>query len=223
MSSFIAIDGLDGSGKATQSACLSSSLESDGYAIRRLSFPMYDSPSSEFVKMYLSGKLGQHADDTNAYAASTIFSMDRYISYKLDWGRDAVREDSIIIADRYTSANAVHQLSKLPRNEWDKFLEWLVDFEYHKLALPKPDLVIYLEVPPAMSMKLIESRSVETGRKKDIHELDPDHLKKSYEAALYAADALSWARIKCCDGEDIRPIDDIAAEVRKTVHSRLGI
>ena len=146
MSSFIAIDGLDGSGKATQSAILCSALENVGKRVRKLSFPMYDSKSSTFVKMYLSGELGKNAADTNAYAASSFFSMDRYISYASDWKADYLRDDTVIVADRYTSANAVHQLSKLDKSKWDAFLEWLTDFEYKKLTLPSPDLVIYLEV-----------------------------------------------------------------------------
>ncbi|MBE6606405.1 MAG: thymidylate kinase [Ruminococcaceae bacterium] len=220
--SFIAIDGLDGSGKATQSALLATSIEGSGKRVRRLSFPVYDSKSSTFVKMYLSGELGKNAGDTNAYAASSFFSMDRYVSFASDWKSDYERNDTVIIADRYTSANAVHQLSKLDKINWDCYLNWLIDFEYNKLMLPKPDLVMYLEVTPEISMKLIESRSKETGRTKDIHELDPDFLKRSYEAALYASDALGWAKIRCFEGDSIRPIDDIAAEIRGTVKSRLG-
>lgn len=223
MSSFIAIDGLDGSGKATQSALLASALEQSGHRVRRLSFPMYDSVSSTFVKMYLAGELGTHAGDTNAYAASTFFSVDRYISYVSDWKRDIEREDTVVIADRYTSANAVHQLSKLEREAWDAYLSWLIDFEYHKLALPSPDLVIYLEVAPEISMKLIESRSNETGRKKDIHETDPDFLKRSYDAAMYASNTLMWERIRCCDDTGMRPIDEISAQLRALVFEKLRL
>lgn len=223
MSSFIAIDGLDGSGKATQSALLASALEQSGHKVRRLSFPMYDSISSTFVKMYLAGELGAHAGDTNAYAASTFFSVDRYISYITDWKRDIERDDTVIIADRYTSANAVHQLSKLERAEWDTYLSWLIDFEYNKLALPSPDLVIYLEVAPDISMKLIESRSNETGRKKDIHETDPDFLKRSYDAAIYASNMLAWERVRCYDDTGMRPIDDIAAQLHALVCEKLGL
>lgn len=220
--SFIAIDGLDGSGKATQSALLASSLEGEGRRVRRLSFPVYDSKSSIFVKMYLSGELGKNAGDTNAFAASSFFSMDRYVSFCSDWKADYEREDTTLIADRYTSANAVHQLSKLERTKWDSYLSWLIDFEYNKLLLPKPGLVIYLEVAPEISMKLIESRSKETGRAKDIHELDPDFLRKSYEAALYASDALGWTKIRCFEHGDIRPVDEIAKEVRSAVKEKLG-
>ncbi|MBO7148418.1 MAG: deoxynucleoside kinase [Clostridia bacterium] len=223
MAIFIAIDGLDGSGKATQSALLADALENAGMRVRRLTFPVYDSVSSTFVKMYLSGELGKSADDTNAFAASSFFSMDRYVSFKTDWIRDYERDDTVIIADRYTSANAVHQLSKIDRDNWDKYLSWLIDYEYTKLALPSPDLVLYLEVKPEISLALIESRSNETGRKKDIHELDPDFLHRSYEAALYASDKLNWSRVRCYDGSSMRKIDDIASEIRAIVNEKLGI
>ena len=220
---FIAIDGLDGSGKATQSALLEKALADKGIKVRKLSFPMYDSPSSTFVKMYLSGELGKSAGDTGAYAASGFFSMDRYVSFRTDWKKDYEDKDTVIIADRYTSANAVHQLSKLEREKWDEYLSWLVDFEYNKLMLPNPDLVIYLEMTPEISLRLIESRSKETGRKKDIHELDPDFLRRSYEAALYASEKLGWTKIKCYNGENIRSIDDIADEIRSIVNDKLGL
>ena len=220
---FIAIDGLDGSGKATQSALLEKALADKGIKVRKLSFPMYDSPSSTFVKMYLSGELGKSAGDTGAYAASSFFSMDRYVSFRSDWQKDYEDTDTVVIADRYTSANAVHQLSKLEHDKWDEYLNWLVDFEYNKLMLPRPDLVIYLEMTPEISLRLIESRSKETGREKDIHELDPDFLHRSYTAALYASEKLGWAKIKCYNGENIRNIDDIADEIRSIVKDKLGL
>ncbi len=223
MAKFIAIDGLDGSGKATQSALLSSALEKEGYRVRHLTFPVYDSVSSTFVKMYLSGEFGKNADDTGAFAASSFFSMDRYVSYKTDWYSDYLRDDTIIIADRYTSANAVHQLSKLDRSKWDEYLSWLTDYEYNKLSLPSPDLVIYLEVKPEISLSLIDNRSNQTGRQKDIHELDPDFLTRCYEAALYASKALGWSKICCYEGLSMRTIDDIAAQIRNTVNEKLGI
>ena len=223
MSIFIAIDGLDGSGKATQSALLADALENAGIRVRRLTFPVYESVSSTFVKMYLSGELGKSADDTNAFAASSFFSMDRYVSFKTDWIHDYERDDTVIIADRYTSANAVHQLSKINKDNWDGYLNWLIDYEYNKLSLPSPDLVLYLEVKPEISLALIESRSNETGRKKDIHELDPDFLHRSYEAALYASDKLDWSRVRCYEGDSMRPITDIASEIRAIVNEKLGI
>lgn len=214
MSKFIAIDGLDGSGKGTQSELLFQKLKNMGKDVRLLSFPVYQSKSSEFVRMYLDGVLGSNPDDTNAYAASVFFACDRYISCKTDWKADYEKKDGVIIANRYTTANAVHQLSKLPENEWDSFLTWLWDFEFVKMGNPMPDEVIYLELKPEMSIKLIEKRCRQTGQKKDIHEMDPSHLQKSYKAALYASDKLGWRRIQCYDsGGSIRTRESVHLEI----------
>ena len=215
MSKFIVIDGLDGSGKGTQSAILAENLKKEGKKVLLIDFPMYDSDSSLFVRKYLGGQLGSRPEDTNAYAASAFFAMDRYVSYRQDWGKALEDGETIVIANRYTSANAVHQLSKLPREGWDAFLLWLWDFEFDKLGIPRADTVIYLEMTPDISMKLVNLRSEATGRKKDIHELDKSHLEKSYAAAIYASEKLGWKRIKCySDGEQLT-IEEISKLVRK--------
>ncbi|MBE6564600.1 MAG: thymidylate kinase [Ruminococcaceae bacterium] len=213
MSFFLAIDGLDGSGKETQSLLLKEALEKRGQSVRMLSFPDYESDSSFLVRMYLSGKLGDDPKATNAYAASTFFACDRYVSFRTDWQRDYQTPGKILIANRYTTANAVHQLSKLPRGEWDSFLDWLWEYEYEKLGIPAPDRVIYLELKPELSMKLIQSRCEKTGVSKDIHEKDPDHLKRSYEAALYASEKWEWTRIRCYEGDAIRSREQIHKEI----------
>ncbi|MBQ7789296.1 MAG: deoxynucleoside kinase [Clostridia bacterium] len=213
MGKFIAIDGLDGSGKGTQSEKLVEYLEKMGKRVRVLSFPMYENESSAFVKMYLDGKLGDKPSDTNAYSASMFFACDRYISYIQDWKKDILDPDTYVVANRYTTANAVHQLSKLPKEEWEGFLEWLWDFEFSKLGLPKPDLVLYLELPPHLSLSLVKSRSSETGQKMDIHEKDTEYMKRCYESALYSCQRLGWNRVKCYDGDEIRTREDIFSEI----------
>lgn len=217
MGKFIAIDGLDGSGKGTQSQLLVDKLRSEGKRVRVISFPVYESDSSTFVKMYLEGKLGKKPSDTNAYAASMFFASDRYVSYRMDWQRDIEDPDTIVVANRYTTANAVHQLSKLPRSEWEEFLAWLWDFEFKKLGLPEPNLVLYLELPPVLSLSLVKSRSDSTGQKMDIHELDTAYMDKCYEAALYSCKALGWKQIRCYEGDEIRTREDIAEEIYKEV------
>lgn len=204
MGRFIVIDGLDGSGKETQSLLLKAHLEKLGMKVRYLSFPCYESDSSLFVRKYLNGELGSRPEDTNAYAASSFFAADRYLSYRTDWKKDIDDPDTVVIANRYTTANAVHQLSKLDRDQWNAFLSWLWDYEFFKLGVPMPDAVIYLEMHPDISYRLIKSRSDSTGRSIDIHESDGSFLYKSYEAALYASDRLNWTRI-CCysDGEPL--------------------
>ena len=215
MGRFIVIDGLDGSGKETQSLLLKEHLQGLGYKVRYLSFPCYDSDSSLFVRMYLNGQLGSHPEDTNAYAASSFFAADRYLSYRTDWKKDIDDPDTIVVANRYTTANAVHQLSKLPECEREGFLAWLWDFEFNKLGLPAPDLVLYLELPPKLSLSLVKSRSDTTGQKMDIHELDTAYMDKCYEAALYSCKSLGWKQIKCYNGDVIRTREDIAEEIYK--------
>lgn len=214
MAMFIAIDGLDGSGKETQSKKLVKYLTEKGKKVRLLSFPTYDGKGSAFVDMYLKGELGKNPEDTNAYAASVFFAMDRYYSFRTDWSKDYYDEDTYIIANRYTSANAVHQLSKLPREKWDGFLQWLWDFEFKKIGLPAPDRVVYLEMRPEISMSLINSRSEQTGRVKDIHESDRNHLANSYSAAIYSSEKLGWDRVRCCDGEGrLKTVNEIFEDI----------
>jgi len=213
MGMFIAIDGLDGSGKETQSKQLVKYLTEKGKKVRLLSFPTYDGKGSAFVDMYLKGELGKNPEQTNAYAASVFFAMDRYYSFRTDWSRDYNNEDTYIIANRYTSANAVHQLSKLPKEQWDGFLSWLWDFEFKKLGLPMPDDIVYLEVHPEVSLSLVKSRSEETGRKIDIHEGDRNYMFKCYDAALYVSKALDWVQISCVKDGKMRTREDVAEEI----------
>lgn len=209
MARLIAIDGLDGSGKGTQSERLYEYLKEKGERVRLLSFPTYTAPASDLVEFYLGGGLGGSPDDTGAYAASVFFACDRYVSYRTDWKEFAHEDGGILICNRYTTANAVHQLSKLPREQWDAFLSWLWDFEFSKLGLPAPDEVIYLEVPPAVSLSLVEGR----GRTKDIHEVDADYMQRSYDAARYCAQTLGWRRIDCTEGGSMKSIESIFAQI----------
>lgn len=225
MGKLIAIEGLDGSGKDTQSKLLFADLGEEGRSVRLISFPDYESPSSTLVKMYLGGEMGKNPGDVNAYAATMMFAADRYVSFKKEWGSFWEQEDNIILANRYTTSNAIHQLSKLDREEWDSFLTWLYDFEFDKLGLPAPDLVIYLEVKPEVTLEYVRKRSLETGREMDIHELDCEYMMRCYKAAVYAADKLGWVRIQCCDeyGEKLLPIDEIQAKIQEAVIKFLDV
>lgn len=221
MGFFITLDGLDASGKETQSDLLCSALQKQGYQVRALSFPMYGHPGAVPVELYLNGTLGAQPEDTNAFAASTFFSVDRYISYRTDWKKDIDDPNTIVVSNRYTTANAVHQLSKLPKEQWSSFLDWLWDFEFNKLGLPLPDMIFYLEMHPDISMRLLAHRTEETGRKQDIHETNKTHLIKSYEAAQYASDTLGWNRIVCHADNEPRPISDIHSEIMALVTGEL--
>lgn len=209
----IVIEGLDGSGKATQAKRLTEALVEKGIPVREVSFPDYGSDSSALVRMYLSGQFGTDPQDVNAYAASSFFAVDRFASYKKDWCRDYAR--GVVIADRYTTSNAVHQCSKLPKEQWEDFLNWLFDFEYKKLGIPAPDRVIYLDVDPAVSQALMTARYSGDENKKDIHERDIAYLRHSREAAAYCAEKLGWETIDCCRDGQMRSIEDIHKDVMK--------
>lgn len=208
----IAVDGLDGSGKETQTKLILKLFDSLGIKYRYLSFPTYKEPWSDLVNLYLGGGFGSSPEDVNAFAASTFFACDRYCSYMLDWKRDC-DDGKIIVCNRYTTGNAVHQLSKLPEEEWESFLDWLGDYEYKKLGLPEPETVIYLCLTPEIAKRHIAKRSAETGRVMDIHEKSSDHLEKSYRAAKFAAARLGWQTVECSDGDDMRTIESIAKDI----------
>ena len=216
----IVIEGLDGSGKATQAQLLAAHLKEEGLSVREITFPDYASDSSALVKMYLSGQFGPHPDDVNAYAASSFYAVDRYASYKTSWG-GFYEQGGIVIADRYTTSNAVHQCSKLPSDQWESFLRWLFDYEFHLLGLPTPDAVIYLQVDPAVSQKLMTARYHGDESKKDVHEKDTAYLARSREAAEYCAAHLGWHTVHCTRGDAMRSIENIQAAVQSIVQEKL--
>ena len=215
MAYFIVLEGLDGSGKGTQTELLRKRLESEGRRVRVIDFPDYSSEGCTLVKMYLDGKLGNNPDDTSAYAASMFFAADRYVSYVTSWKEDYARDDTVIIANRYTTANAYHQLSKMPESEWDSFLGWLWDFVFDKLGLPRPDKVILLDMPESVSSAMVKNRSAETGRKMDIHETHENYLIRCRSAASYVAKKCGWTVIDCADENtsELRTRESIAEDV----------
>ena len=209
----IVFEGTDGSGKATQSRLLCEELTRRGIPFRKLEFPRYQEESSALIRLYLGGAFGDKPGDVNAYAASVFYSVDRYASYKQDWGA-FYEAGGLVVADRYTTSNAVHQCSKLPPEQWNTFLQWLFDYEYHLLGLPAPDKVIYLQVDPAVSQRLMTARYHGDETKKDVHEKDTEYLARSRRAAEYCAAHLGWDTVHCTAGEKMRSIEDIQEEVR---------
>ncbi len=209
------IDGLDGSGKATQRTLLQEHLAKDGYDLRGLSFPNYESPSSALVKMYLGGELGQKADEVNAYAASSFYAVDRYASYRVDWG-DFYETGGHILADRYATSNLIHQISKLPKEQWEAFAQWASDYEYHKLGIPKPDLVMFLEVDIALSQQLLQKRYGDES-KRDIHEKDLEYLARCREAALWCVQTQGWQAISCTQNGQMRTAEAIHETIYRCV------
>ena len=216
MGKLIIFEGLDGSGKGTQTDLLCQALRAKGEEPMQITFPDYESDSSALVKMYLSGQFGQKPDDVNAYASSTFYAVDRFASYKTRWG-DFYRRGGLVVSDRYTTSNAVHQCSKLPPMHWDGFLEWLFDFEYKKMGIPAPDAVVYLSVEVEVSQRLIAERYHGDTNKMDIQEKDIEYLARSRAAAEYCARKLGWERIVCTKEENgqrvMRSADEIHAEV----------
>lgn len=208
----IVIDGLDGSGKATQSELLAQRLNAIGYRARTVSFPDYESDSSALVRMYLGGQLGGSPDDVNAYAASTFYAVDRVASYINKWGKD-MDEYDFIIADRYTTSNIIHQMAKIAPGEREDYIKWLFDFEYERLELPAPDMVIFLDVDPEISQKLIYGRYQGDESKKDIHERDFQYLMRCRSSAVYAIERLGWVRIRCTENGGMRQIEDINNDI----------
>lgn len=199
----IVFEGTDGSGKSTQFAKLCERLEQEGTSFRRLIFPQYKEPSSALLRMYLNGEFGTHPDDVNPYAASTFYAVDRYAAWKKDWG-SYYQNGGLVLSDRYTTSNAVHQTCKLPEAEWEGFIRWLFDFECGKLGLPAPDLVIYLDMPTDKAVEMLRAREKATHTKGDIHEVDTEYLAKCRRTALGRcrtsglAPGLLCGRYRCC-------------------------
>lgn len=216
MGKLIVIEGLDGSGKSTQLKLLEKNLTNRGIDCKTVSFPDYDSPSSSLVKMYLSGEFGKRPEDVNAYSASLFYAVDRYASFKIGWGR-YYASGGTVISGRYTTSNAIHQTSKMPPGQWKAFLDWLYDLEYNKVGIPKPDKVIFLDMPVTVSQKLLTRRYSGDENKKDIHESDTAYLDNCREAARFTADYSGWITIDCAKGDSPRSIEDISADIMAQV------
>lgn len=211
---FIVIEGLDGSGKATQTKILFDKISAMGKSIKKLEFPDYANESSALVKMYLGGEFGSNPNDVNAYAASSFYAVDRVASFLKFWKKDYDNSD-VILSDRYATSNIIYQMSKLDKSEWDNFIEWQEDFEYNKLSVPKPDKVIYLDVKPEVSQKLMSKRYEGDESKMDLHEKNFAFLLECRKSALYAAKKCGWTVINCCENGEIKPIESIAEEIEK--------
>ena len=214
MGKLIVIEGTDSSGKQTQTELLYEKYKKMGKKVMKITFPNYESPSSAPVKMYLNGEFGG-VEEANIHAVSTMYAVDRYASFKTIW-EEFYNSGGIIISDRYTTSNMVHQASKFDdKEEKDNYLEWLVDLEYEKMKIPEPDVVVFLNMPTEMAFKLMEDRKNKiTGEdKKDIHENDRDYMQKSHDNACYVANKYSWKEIMCVKGGKLKTIDEIGEEV----------
>ena len=216
MGKLIVIEGTDGSGKSTQFRMMSQRLTRENIDFRTLVFPRYKEESSALIRLYLGGAFGTKPSDVNAYAASAFYAVDRFASYKQDWGQ-WYEDGGLILSDRYTTSNAVHQAAKEPEEGRSTYLKWLYEFEYDKLGLPRPDLVIYLDVPTDFTEKLMRHREQDTGTQADIHEKDMAYLATCRQTGRNAARYYGWTVINCVRDGAMRSIEDIHEEIYRHV------
>ncbi|MDY4489575.1 MAG: thymidylate kinase [Candidatus Faecousia sp.] len=220
MGKLIVIEGTDGSGKSTQFQLLTQRLSREGREFRQIVFPQYSEPSSALIRMYLGGEFGSRPGDVNAYAASAFYAVDRYASFKKVWG-EYYNGGGLVISDRYTTSNAVHQAGKEPEDSRQRFLKWLYEFEYDHLGLPRPDLTLYLDVPTDFTEKLLRAREQDTHTRADIHEQDTAYLATCRRMGAFAADYYGWTVISCVRDGKMRSMDDIHEEIYRHVRNCL--
>ena len=220
MGKLIVFEGTDGSGKSTQFNLLNKRFEAMGQDFRTLMFPQYSEPSSALIRMYLGGEFGSRPSDVNAYAASTFYAVDRYASYQKVW-RSYYEKGGLILSDRYTTSNAVHQASKVPESEREEFFRWIYDLEHVRMELPKPDIVIYLDVPTELSGQMLRKREADTNTNADIHEQHMDYLRQCRSTGLEAAEFYNWTIIRCAKDGKMRSIEDIHQEIFTLVQACL--
>ena len=216
----IVLEGTDGSGKSTQFRRLCDHLAREGKPFRHVVFPRYDQPSSALIQLYLTGAFGASPGDVNPYAASAFYAVDRFASYRQDWG-EWYESGGLVLCDRYTTSNAVHQASKLDRPERERFFRWLYQFEFDQMELPRPDLVLYLDMPTGQSLSLLRSREAATNTTADIHERDSAYLAACRETASHAADVLGWRRIPCTRDGGLRGVEEIHRDIWDAVQACL--
>lgn len=219
MGKIIVIEGTDSSGKETQTKLLYERIKKVNEKTIKISFPNYDSPACEPVKMYLAGAFGTDAVKVNPYPVSTMYAIDRYASYKQDWGK-SYEEDYIIVTDRYVTSNMIHQASKIQNEEEkEEYLKWLIDLEYKKNQIPEPDIVIFLKMPIDKAKELMANRNnkIDGSMKKDIHEINEDYLKKSYKNATEISQKFNWYEVECVENNRIKSIEEINDEIFKKI------
>ncbi|MCH5324333.1 MAG: deoxynucleoside kinase [Eubacterium sp.] len=215
----IVIEGLDGCGKSTQLERLKNKY---GDKARFISFPNYDSASGEIIKQYLTDGFHEENSMTGCYTAAGFYAIDRYISYKTDWEKD-YKDGRLIVAARYTSSNAIYQMAKLPKEQWDGFLDWLTDHEFVKFAIPKPALTVFLDMPTEISQQLLSGRYDGDEQKKDIHEKNVAFLQSCRSAAMYAAEKQGWVILPCsADGKPLS-VEEVGEKLEKIIEEKIKI
>ena len=218
----IVFEGIDGSGKSTQFELMCTRLSDEDRLFKRLVFPRYDEPSSALIKMYLSGEFGKNPDSVNAYAASSFYAVDRYASFIQDW-REHYQAGGLVLTDRYTTSNALHQGAKMADRQRESFFKWLYEYEFDLIGLPVPDLVIYMDIDADFAEKRIWHRQTETGAEADIHEKDVAYLRNCAKSGKHAAAQLGWHRINCVRNGIERSKDDLHSEIYSKILASISI
>ena len=212
MGKLIVFEGIDGSGKSTQFELMCERLSRENHEFKRLVFPRYDEPSSALIKMYLSGEFGDNPDSVNAYAASSFYAVDRYASFIQDW-REYYESGGLILTDRYTTSNALHQGAKVAAGQREGFFKWLYDYEFSLFGLPVPDLVVFMDIDANFALTRLERRQTETGTNADIHENDITYLNNCAESGSQAASLFGWHRVSCVNGDAERDMNEMHNEI----------
>ncbi len=211
----IVIEGLDGSGKSTQLDMLKKNCSGANF----ITFPYYNTNSGKIISEYLSGAYHEDNPSVSAFSASAMYAVDRYTSYKTHW--EALYKSGVpLISARYVSSNAIYQMTKLPKESWNGYLDWLFDLEYRKLGLPEPELTVFLDMPVEISQKLLTARYHGDERQKDLHERNVSFLRACREAALFAAERCGWEMIPCAAGSQPRPPEEIQSEIIQILKDR---
>ncbi|MDR2590060.1 MAG: deoxynucleoside kinase [Oscillospiraceae bacterium] len=212
MGRLIVFEGIDGSGKSTQFKLMCDRLNDEDIVYKRIFFPRYEEPSSALIRMYLAGDFGKDPDTVNAYAASSFFAVDRYASFVQDW-RDYYKNDGLILTDRYTTSNALHQGAKMVSTERKKFFDWLYDYEFNLIELPKPDAVVFIDVDVELAAERLNTRQKKTGTSADIHENDMKYLASCVDSGRHAAKQFGWYIVDCSGQNAKRSENDIHSEI----------
>ena len=207
----INIEGTDGCGKKTQTELLYKHLTSLGKKCLLISFPNYDSPSSALVKMFLGGEFGKDAKVIDAYQASAFYAVDRVATM----AKINVEDYDYVIFDRYVPSNMIHQSARVQdKNKLDELLTWIDDFEFGKMRLPRPDKILFLDVPVEVSLALANARKdLKNGQAHDIFEEDKNHMHLAYENAKYVAKKFGWERINCVENNKLKSIEEIHEDI----------
>ena len=213
----IVIEGLDGGGKSTQLELIKKVYPD----FRYITFPNYNSPSGEIVTNYLKGVYNEENSLVSAYTASCFYAVDRYTSYKTDWEKD-IKSGKTVISARYVSSNAMYQMTKLPEEKWEDYLDWLYDMEYNKFGMPKPLGTIFLDMPTEVSRKLLLKRYNGDETKLDLHESNLNFMNDCRKAAEYVAKKEGWTIISCSENGEPLPIDLIHREIIKKIKELLS-